>query len=147
MEKDTRRASIDSFISARKKDSKMIVKDVGEYPVFARVKTGIYKLDYALGGGIPVGRCLMFFGDESSCKTTTAARVCGRFQRVCTKCYTEYNEEMPEIEWDDDEKLIPVDYSKLDRKIITKCNCGECREAFILYADYEGTFHYVKWLS
>lgn len=52
-----------------------------------RIPTGVYALDYALGGGLPVGRISLFWGDRSSGKTTTAMRTLGNAQKMCFKCY------------------------------------------------------------
>jgi len=52
-----------------------------------RIRTGIFGLDYALGGGIPVGRITVLYGYKSSGKSTIAARVAGEAQRLCAKCY------------------------------------------------------------
>jgi len=52
-----------------------------------RLRTGSLSLDFALGGGIPVGRLSIFRGMESSGKTTTAMRIAGVAQNVCANCY------------------------------------------------------------
>lgn len=53
----------------------------------ARLSTGSLAFDRALGGGIPVGRCSIFCGDESSGKTTNALRIAGLAQNICSNCY------------------------------------------------------------
>jgi recombination protein RecA len=52
-----------------------------------RIPTGIFGLDYALGGGLPIGRISLFCGDRSSSKTTTALRILGNAQKLCFNCY------------------------------------------------------------
>lgn len=52
-----------------------------------RIPTGVFGLDYALGGGIPVGRVSLLCGDRSSSKTTTALRIVGNAQKMCFTCY------------------------------------------------------------
>lgn len=52
-----------------------------------RISTGIFGLDYATGGGVPVGRVTMFWGDRSSGKSTQALRVIGSTQKTCFGCY------------------------------------------------------------
>lgn len=47
-----------------------------------RLSTGIYTLDAALGGGIPKGRIVEIYGQESSAKTTTALSIMVQGQKV-----------------------------------------------------------------
>lgn len=56
-------------------------------PRCPRIPTGIFPLDYATGGGIPVGRTSMVFGKKSSGKTSLIAKVVSSAQRMCRKCY------------------------------------------------------------
>lgn len=51
-----------------------------------RITSGAFGLDYALGGGIPVGRNTMFYGDRSCGKSTSAMRIVGNAQRLCRRC-------------------------------------------------------------
>ena len=51
-----------------------------------RIPTGTLSLDYALGGGCPVGRNIMFFGEKSGGKTTSAIRILGIAQGLCRRC-------------------------------------------------------------
>ena len=53
----------------------------------SRIATGSMALDVALGGGLPIGKPTIFFGDQSSGKTTTATRVAGIAQKLCANCY------------------------------------------------------------
>ena len=52
-----------------------------------RIPTGVFDLDYATGGGIAAGGNIMFFGDRSGGKTTSAMRVVGEMQKLCRNCY------------------------------------------------------------
>ena len=52
----------------------------------SRLPTGSLGLDIALGGGLPVGRVTMFYGQKSSGKTTTAYRIAGMAQKYCANC-------------------------------------------------------------
>jgi len=51
-----------------------------------RIPTGIFALDYATGGGIPIGRITGIFGRKSSGKTTLALKLIARAQRFCREC-------------------------------------------------------------
>lgn len=51
-----------------------------------RIRTGSLALDFVLGGGIPVGRTIMFRGAESSGKSTTLYRIIGIAQGLCANC-------------------------------------------------------------
>lgn len=47
-----------------------------------RASTGSFALDLELGGGLPYGRIIEFFGKESSGKTTTALKVVAAVQKA-----------------------------------------------------------------
>ncbi len=51
------------------------------------ISTGIVPLDYALGGGIPIGRISMFYGHKSTAKTTNILRIVGNAQKQCSACW------------------------------------------------------------
>jgi RecA/RadA recombinase len=51
-----------------------------------RLSTGSLSFDRGLGGGIPVGQPTLFYGGESSGKTTTAYRIAGLAQKLCANC-------------------------------------------------------------
>ena len=65
-----------------------IRKDKGEKTIIAgnqipdieRIPTGIFEVDFALGGGFPRGKISMIEGMESSCKSNIAQLVCGSVQ-------------------------------------------------------------------
>jgi len=52
-----------------------------------RVTTGSLMLDYVLGGGLPLGRMTIFYGKESSGKSTAAYRTMGNAQDLCANCF------------------------------------------------------------
>jgi len=54
-----------------------------------RIPTGIFSLDWALGGGIPIGRISLIYGRKSSGKSNLAQRVIAKSQRLCRKCLKE----------------------------------------------------------
>lgn len=56
-------------------------------PYCPRIPTGIFSLDYAMGGGIPIGRTSMFYGKRSAGKSAACAKTAANAQRLCRKCY------------------------------------------------------------
>lgn len=50
-----------------------------------RMETGVFALDSAMGGGIPLGRLTGFFGDKSSGKSSMALRIAGSARQYCRK--------------------------------------------------------------
>ncbi len=91
------------------------------------IPTGILPLDYALGGGVPVGRIAMWYGHRSTAKTTNLLRIIGNAQKLCSDCYTEIVLKSP----DSDKK---------------SCNCGINRKMMIVWLDVEGAWE-DKWAS
>lgn len=55
--------------------------------IMPRIDTGSLAFNFILGGGIPIGHVVMFRGNESSGKTSSALRVAGIAQRLCANCY------------------------------------------------------------
>jgi len=51
-----------------------------------RISSGSLALDDALGGGLPVGRVILFWGDKSGGKTTSAIRTGAIGQNLCRNC-------------------------------------------------------------
>ena len=49
---------------------------------YDRLPFGVFPLDLALGGGIPIGKMSMVFGPESSGKTTVALLLVANYQRL-----------------------------------------------------------------
>lgn len=89
-----------------------------------RITTGILGLDIALGGGLPVGRVSMFWGQESTSKTTCFLRAAGRAQRMCSNCWT------PAF------PLYTPDYGDME----PSCACGKYRRTIIACLDVEGVW-------
>lgn len=50
------------------------------------ISTGSYSLNYATGGGIPIGRWSRLYGDFSSTKTLTCWRIIANAQKMGMKC-------------------------------------------------------------
>lgn len=76
-----------------------------------RISTGIFFLDLALGGGVPIGRVNIFWGHKSTGKTAICLKTVAEAQRMCMSC----NHPMP-------------------------CECKNPREPVCVYVDVEGTF-------
>lgn len=81
-----------------------------------RIPTGIFELDYALGGGFPAGRVNIAWGMKSSGKTTMLTRALGQSQKMCANCYGFLNPESG------------------------KCGCKRFREHVCGFLDVEGTW-------
>ncbi len=60
-----------------------------------RVRTGIFGLDVALGGGVPVGGITILKGEYSSGKSVLALRIASAYQRHCRNCGREM------FDWDE----------------------------------------------
>ena len=81
-----------------------------------RLESGIFDLDYALGGGFPVGRISTLYGPKSSGKTTVFLKTIANAQRTCSNCYTYWDPEAG------------------------RCKCGDFREHVCAFLDVEGAF-------
>jgi len=55
-----------------------------DYP---RIPTGIFSLDYAIGGGFPVGVTSSPYGPPGGGKTLVLTRACAGAQSICWKCF------------------------------------------------------------
>jgi recombination protein RecA len=80
-----------------------------------RLPTGIFDLDYALGGGFPVGKISTLYGPKSAGKTTVFLKAIAIAQRTCSNCYTMWDPEAG------------------------NCACGDFREHVCAFLDVEGT--------
>lgn len=80
-----------------------------------RISTGIFQLDYALGGGFPVGLVSTLYGNKSSSKTSTFLRAISNAQKMCSTCHKYLTDEA----WG--------------------CRCKKPRDFVIAYMDVEGT--------
>lgn len=84
--------------------------DDGKCP---RIPTGIFMLDYALGGGFPVGCVNVVWGHKSSAKTTTYLKTIANAQKMCRGCW----------------KWLP-------------CGCGVEEAPLCCFLDVEGTIDF-----
>ena len=69
---------VKSLISQMEKQAKIPLRMGGDNP--PRLSTGVFALDYALGGGIPMGRLTVVYGPPDAMKTTTVLRVIAQAQ-------------------------------------------------------------------
>lgn len=86
---------------------------------FPRIRTGVFPVDFSLGGGLPAQHTNMFYGGFSSGKTTLGLQALGRAQHICAKCFTGYL------------GIIP-------------CKCGDFTETVAAILDVEGTLD-MRW--
>ena len=75
--------NISSIVNDYNKAAKRDVIHTGVYKENTeRLPTGVFPLDYSLGGGIPVGRISVFYGHESSAKTTICLHLIANMQKL-----------------------------------------------------------------
>jgi recombination protein RecA len=105
------------FGQIRKKHGDPILMRASEFKVQERprIPTGIFPLDYALGGGFPVGLASTVFGHKSSGKTTTLLKAIRSAQNMCSECYRF----LADAAWG--------------------CKCKKPRDFVVAYLDVEGT--------
>lgn len=80
-----------------------------------RIPTGIFFLDYALGGGFPVGRNNIIWGHKSTGKTAICLKAMATAQHQCGNCYA----------------IVPEGQ---------KCACKKYRETVCAFLDVEGSW-------
>lgn len=64
-----------------------VVRRASVVPPIQRIQTGVFALDLATGGGLPVDRLSLLWGKHSSGKSDLALRVVSEFQKLCHTCY------------------------------------------------------------
>jgi recombination protein RecA len=124
-----REAKLSELIKATtKKFGERAIYQANDFDVkeLARIPTGIFQVDYALGGGLPVGRVSLLFGPKSSSKSTKYLRAGGIAQRLCSLCWT-----FPKAD---------VEGGK------PKCKCGDNRKVVIGWLDVEGVWDH-QWAA
>jgi recombination protein RecA len=68
--------NLESILAAiRKEKGNQVVVAANAIPKVERLPTGIFDLDFYLGGGFPCGRYSIIYGPESSCKTNIAGKL------------------------------------------------------------------------
>ncbi len=70
----------------RKDKGDKVVVPGNKVPVVRRLPTGIFELDFYLGGGFPCGRYSIVYGPESSNKTNLCWRAAANAQRLPEPC-------------------------------------------------------------
>jgi recombination protein RecA len=74
--------NLESILAAiRKEKGNQVVVAANAIPKVERLPTGIFDLDFYLGGGFPCGRYSIIYGPESSCKTNIALKAVAQAQR------------------------------------------------------------------
>lgn len=106
------------FGKIQKKHGESIIMRASDVKVQQRprIPTGIFMLDYALGGGFPVGMPSTVYGPKSASKTTTLLHAIKNAQRMCSECYRYKGYD---AEW--------------------ACQCKKPRDFVTAYLDVEGT--------
>ena len=102
-----------------------------------RIGTGIWIADKALGGGLPVGRISLVYGDKSTGKTTFYIRAVANAQRMCANCYRRAVLVPGKVLSHDpntDESFL------VDSMVVGSCECGSPRSFNIAWVDQEGTW-------
>lgn len=62
------------------------IRDSSDMDILVRIPTGDPMLDWAIGGGIPLGRWLHFYGGYASAKTLTAWKTIAGAQKMGLSC-------------------------------------------------------------
>lgn len=105
------------FAKIQKKHGDSILMRASDFKVQQRprISTGIFPLDYALGGGFPGGLVSTVYGDKSASKTTVLLKTISCAQKMCSICY---------------KYLVDESWG---------CQCKKYREFVVAYLDVEGT--------
>ena len=128
-----------------------------------RIQTGIFIIDYATGGGIPVGRMTMIYGQSSSGKSSMLAKIAASAQRQCRACHGPVITETKEVKVEQAQRApdgtVDVVKVSVPREIPIDC-VNQCRVApasgddkkkkkavwpgrmNVVWIDAEGTFDY-----
>jgi recombination protein RecA len=107
----------DTVAAIRKKFGKNMLVTASDERVRTahRIPSGIFQLDWALGGGWQAGRFNTVYGMKSVAKTSVMCKTVAEAQKLCALCFS----------------------PKTDSG---KCTCGSFRETVCAFIDIEGTF-------
>lgn len=78
-------SSADLVLSLRKAYGDGTIKVASQKQIISRIPTGIFPLDIAIGGGIPMGKFSVVYGQESSNKTNITLKTIARSQVLYPK--------------------------------------------------------------
>lgn len=103
-------------------EKKYIMHKASDIVIEPKIRTGIYALDYVLGGGISQlngGHIMEFYGGESSCKTRFSLGVIKKYQSLDKSCVyinaeSSYDPTWAEICGVDNENLLVVHPKSLE---------------------------------
>ncbi len=84
--------------------------DAVDYVHRKKLPFGIFTLDYATQGGVPISHYTRLWGPKSTFKTTTCLRLLGQAQKVCRHC-----------------KDPIVEYTDENGELVKDCNCPNPR--------------------
>lgn len=111
--------------------------------VIPRISTGIWLADKATGGGLPVGKFTLVYGEKSTGKSTWYIRAVANAQRMCASCYRRVELVPGQVETIDpntgEVKLV-------DSMVVGSCVCGNPKSFVIAWVDQEGTWD-SKWAA
>lgn len=138
--KGTRAEKLSSVIAgAAKEYGKAIMLSPGEESllVVPRVSTGLYGLDVATNGGLPVGRVTMVYGENGTGKTMLFLRSLANAQMLCANCYgpgvfVEGKMDLPNFKTGKVESVKTM--------VIESCPCGNPRDMVVLWIDAENVW-------
>lgn len=107
----------DTVAAIRKKFGKNLLVTASDERVRTahRIPSGVFQLDWALGGGWQAGRFHTAYGLKSVGKTTLMLRTIAEAQKLCALCFSPKDE-------------------------AGKCSCGSFRETVCAFIDVEGAF-------
>ena len=81
MKRSQRHPRLPSSTNPMAQELRKIIKSFGKPPKIRWVRTGIHALDLMLGNGVPLGRIVELFGDESTGKSLLAWEIAKAWQR------------------------------------------------------------------
>lgn len=139
--KGSRAEKIAGVISGANEEFKRAIMrsaDDRSVTVVPRVSTGLYGLDVASNGGMPMGRIAMVYGHNGGGKTTLLLRALADAQRRCANCweYGEFEKGKMEIPDFKTGKL-----KKVETLLIKSCPCGDPRDVLVLWNDAENVWN------